>query len=312
MKALWQAWCKFFFEPSSTLPLCLFRILFGLVTLEAGFLLAPDVLTWYGIHGVMRLETARSLLGNLCLDLLLFLPQSDTTVIAFFSIFMLSALFVCLGLFTRISTIVLFLTLSSLHFRNPAIINSGDDLLRVYSFFMMFAPAGDRLSIDSLLRKKQKDSDHAEKLRSPWPQRLIQIEITLIYMQYFITKIIDPYWLDGTAVYYVLVSPELERFPIFFDRRNILLSQFLTYFTLIVEFALCALIWVREFRYWVLLSGVFLHLGLEYCLNIPIFQHIILSSYVLFVDPNDLEKIIAWVKLKFHAGAQREKGLAPQ
>lgn len=298
LKTLWHSWCKFFFMPSSTLPISLFRILFGFLAFEVGLLIAPDLLTWYGTQGTFRPQAAEQILGQLCFDILLFLPRNDDAVIAFFCIYMLSALFVCLGLFTRFSTVVLYLTLSSFHFRNPQIINSGDDLLRVYSFFMMFAPAGEQLSLDRLIKRKISANDTTPKLRSLWPQRLIQIEITLIYLQYFLTKAMDSYWLDGTAVYYVLVSPELQRFPIFLDRHNIWVSRFLTYFTLIAEFALGALIWVKELRYGILLIGLMLHLGLEYCLNIPIFQQVILASYVLFIDHKDLERVMSWVKQK--------------
>ena len=289
----WQRWRDFFFTPSSAFPISLFRIVFGLLALEVGILIAPDLLTWYGVSGTLRPETAQEIFGKLCLDFLLFLPRSNESVIAFFSIYIISALMVCLGLFTRFSTVLLFITLSSFHFRNPQIINAGDDLLRVYAFFMMFAPAGEHLSIDQWLKRK-KSPDLQPRLRSLWPQRLIQIEISLIYIQYFLTKAMDSYWLDGTAVYYVLVSRELERFPVPFDRTSIWVSKALTYFTLLAEFALGTLIWVKKLRYAVLLLGLSLHLGLEYCLNIPIFQQVILASYILFIDSKDLERVFNW------------------
>ena len=131
LKSLWHLWRSFFFRPSSTLPLSLFRILFGFLAFEVGLLLAPDLLTWYGTQGTFRPEAAEQILGQRCFDILLFLPRNDDSVIAFFCVYMLSALFVCLGLFTRFSTVILYIALSSLHFRNPQIINSGDDLLRV-------------------------------------------------------------------------------------------------------------------------------------------------------------------------------------
>lgn len=298
MKA-WQtlanAWRRFLFEPSSTLPLCVFRILYGLLSLECAYLVAPDFLDFFGPHAVVGAELMRKLLGKSCLDILLYLPQTDSAAYIFFAVFVLSALCVTLGLFTRVASIVLYLTLSSLHYRNPIVINSGDDLLRVYSFFMMFAPAGDQLSLDSLIRKAR-NKDAKPTLRSPWPLRMIQLEITLIYLQYTATKLLDRYWLDGTAVYYVLQCPDLEHYPLFFDRHNLLIAKLFTWGTLLVEFALCSLIWVKDFRYWVLALGVFFHFGLDYCLNIPIFQHIILCSYVLFIDPADLERFIRAVQ----------------
>ena len=35
-----------------------------------------------------------------------------------------------------------------------------------------------------------------------------------------------------------------------------------------------ALVWVRELRYWVLLGGVLLHVGIDYTMNIPLFGFI--------------------------------------
>ena len=77
LKAFWQAWRHFFFAPSSTLPLSLFRIVFGFLAFEAGLLIAPDLLTWYGTQGTFRPQAAEQILGNLCFDLLLFLPRND-------------------------------------------------------------------------------------------------------------------------------------------------------------------------------------------------------------------------------------------
>ncbi|MBX9690692.1 MAG: HTTM domain-containing protein [Candidatus Obscuribacterales bacterium] len=296
--ALSTAWQSFFFKPYSSLPISVFRILFGLLALEYANLLSEDILTWFGPNGTISFDCMQRMLGSSCLDLLCFLPRTDETVLVFFGIFVLSAIFVTLGLFTRLSTVVLYLTLSSLHYRNPIILNSGDDLLRVYSFFMLFAPAGDYLSIDALWKKRQKPGWQPEA-RSPWAQRLIQIEICLLYLQYTVTKLLDPYWLNGSAVYYVLISPELERFPLFFDRHSLLVSQILTWGTLVQEALLCTLIWSRKYKYYVLAAGLFFHFCLDYCLNIPIFQHVIVCSYILFVEPQDLQKFFDNCKSRF-------------
>jgi hypothetical protein len=46
----------------------------------------------------------------------------------------------------------------------------------------------------------------------------------------------------------------------------------------------------------VLLAGLLLHLGLEYSMNIQLFQWIMLSAYVLFVDPRDVRRAIEWTR----------------
>ena len=45
---------------------------------------------------------------------------------------------------------------------------------------------------------------------------------------------------------------------------------------------------VRPLRYPLLVLGLLLHLGIEYSLNIPMFEWDVLTAYVLFIDPADL------------------------
>jgi hypothetical protein len=35
-----------------------------------------------------------------------------------------------------------------------------------------------------------------------------------------------------------------------------------------------------------------LHLGIEYAINIPMFQWDVLAAYVLFLDPADIQKVL--------------------
>lgn len=287
---LWRCWRRFFFEPSSPAVLCIFRIAFGIVVLESALIGLLDLDTWYGPNGVLSLQLVKSQLGSKCLDLLLFLPPNDFSMQSLYAVYLLSALGVALGLFTRISSIALYLCISTLHYRNPIVINNGDDLMRVFAFFLMFAPAGAAFSLDNLFRKKT-GKISPEKI-SPWPVRLMQLQITFSYFLYFWSKS-GPTWWDGTAVYYVLANPQLEHFPWPLDRTNIFVSRILTWGTLVIEFFLWNLIWIKQFRYCILTCGLCLHLGLEYALNIPVFQHVIFCGYILFVFPEDMEKLLS-------------------
>jgi hypothetical protein len=52
---------------------------------------------------------------------------------------------------------------------------------------------------------------------------------------------------------------------------------------------------VQELRYKVLWAGVMLHVSLEYAMNVPLFQWIMLSSFVTFVYPADVVRAIDWL-----------------
>jgi hypothetical protein len=122
---------------------------------------------------------------------------------------------------------------------------------------------------------------------SPWAQRMIQLQLALLYFVTFLIKMIRASWVQGTALFYVYHLDGFRRFP---------LPSWLFYPTLLKLGSwlvrACAGILSRSFDLGegvplsLLAIGVF-HLSLEYSLNMPLFQWDVLSAYVLFVDPND-------------------------
>lgn len=137
--------------------------------------------------------------------------------------------------------------------------------------------------------------------RRPWAQRMIQFELTLVYFVGFCWKVAGAPWVEGSALSYIYHLDELQRFPVpsWFLQPTIL--KLATWFTLVLEFALGVLIWIREIRYYLLAIGLFFHLCLEYSLNVPMFQWDVLSAYVLFIDAGDLERV--WNRIRDRTGA---------
>src|SRR5262249_28830155 len=131
------------------------------------------------------------------------LPQTEGWTNAVFWIFVVVALCLCVGLYTRASSIVFFVLLASLHQRNLYIANSGDTLLRASAFFLMFAPAGAALSLDRWRNIRQGKETAAIRPQAPWAQRMIQIQLALLYLITVWNKTQGPAWIDGTALYYV-------------------------------------------------------------------------------------------------------------
>lgn len=298
LKTLLRIWNEFFFAKQSPLPIALFRILYGtLVTLNLVFL-RPDWFNWYGVHAWVSLQTAQKLEPGNRLNLFSLFPYSDAWVGAIFWSAMIAAILVAVGLLTRANSVLLFVCLTSIHERNLYINHGGDTFLRLAGFFLIFAPAGAALSLDRLIRIRRGKQSQTLEPQSPWAQRMIQLQLSLIYLSTFLAKMKGVPWLQGTALFYVYHLDELRRFPLpgwFFNPTILKLGS---WSALVLEFSLGVLIWVKEFRYPLLALGILFHLWLEYSLNIPLFQWEILSAYVLFVDPKDLERF--WGRLRLH------------
>ena len=288
--AVAREWNGFFHRPEPVAGLALFRILFGLVLLLNWALLAPDVLTWLGERGVLTAETARRMTGPR-LSVFPLLPPGDAWVLAVFAITVLATLGLTLGYRTRTCAVVAFLAIVSIHHRNQLVLHSGDTLLRLISFLLIFSPAGDALSVDRWRRRRAGAAEPAPVLRALWTQRLIQLQVAVLYFATAWWKLSGGAWRDGTAVYYILRLVDFQRFPLPLESLwvdSLAATRLLTWAALAVEFAMALLVWVPAFRYPVLIAGACLHLGLEYTLNIPVFQLLMLACLVLFVPPADV------------------------
>lgn len=301
LKSLARAWNEFFFAPQSPVPIALFRILYSLIVLLDIVLLKPDWLNWFGPRGLVTLQTMQQMEPGPRIDLFAFLPQTDFWTNAVFWMILVTALFLLVGLFTRAASIVMFVLIASLHQRNLYIVHSGDTMLRVTGFFLMFTPCGAALSLDRLRNIWKGREGACPTPRAPWAQRIIQIEMCLLYFFTFWSKSAGPAWVNGTAVYYVEHLEQFKRFPLPAFLQDPILIKFETWFTLAVEFSLGTLVWIKELRYPILLLGLLLHMGLEYSMNVPMFQWIALALYVTFIDAADLARAWSWVRRAVNA-----------
>lgn len=204
---------------------------------------------------------------------------------------MLAALMATFGFFTRVATVVLFIGVVSLHHRTMDILHSGDTLMRAYLFIVMIGPSGAALSVDRLVNIWKGKESPGHKIISIWPQRMVQIQLAIVYFTTVWQKALGSYWMEGTATWYTSQLREFERFPMPAFMQSPSAVAFTTYFTLIAELAMATLVFAKPLRKWVLLAGVGLHLGIEYSMNIPLFAFIILAGYVCHYDG---EEIKAW------------------
>ncbi|MGA2356698.1 MAG: HTTM domain-containing protein [Terriglobales bacterium] len=303
LRSVPEAWNRFFFAKQSPLPIALFRIAYGLLIIATLVLLRPDWLAWYGPHSWISLQTMQTVEPGTRLNLFTVIPQSDGWINAFFWLFLGSAILLTVGLITRINSVIVFLCLTSIHQRNLYITHGGDTFLRLAGFFLMFAPAGAALSFDRLLRiwrrrtKRATAQDAPLEPQRPWAQRMIQIQLSLLYFAAFCHKVKSPAWRNGTALYYIYHLDSLQRFPVPAWLLHPAMLKWAGWSAIAIELALGVLIWVKSLRYYVLALGLLLHLWLEYSLNISLFQWDVLSAYILFIDPADASRAWNWIKL---------------
>jgi hypothetical protein len=298
VRSLFELWDRFFFTPESPIPIALFRIVYGILVLATLILLRPDWLAWYGPHAWVSLSTMHRLETGTRLNLFAAIPQTDAWIEAFFWIFLGAAILLTVGFVTRVNSVIVFLCLASIQQRNLYITHGGDTFLRVAGFFLIFAPAGAALSADRLIRIWRGKEGAELEPRQPWAQRMIQIELALMYFVAFCWKVKGAPWLQGTAMFYIYHLDEFKRFPLPSWLLRPTMLKLESWVVLVLEFSLGVLIWLKDLRYALLALGLLLHLCLEYSLNIPLFQWDILSAYILFIDAADLTRAWGWIRTR--------------
>lgn len=292
------AWRRFWFEPQPTSTLALIRIAFGIVVLVWAVSLRPDLYAFFTDQGIPVARNASTALT------LLSWSNSPAIVTAVWAMLIAAALAYTVGLHTRIACVLTFLCLLSLQRDNPEILNSGDVLLRLTAFFMMFAPAGVALSVDRL--RKASETFWAFPARAPWALRLIQIQLSVLYVSTVWWKLRGETWNDGTAIWYVWHLDQLSRFTMpGILPESLILVNLVTFGTLAIELAIGVLVWVRAARVWVLLGGVILHLAIEMTMNVGLFSWVVFVGCLAFVSPEASTRFLLALRSRVTAGLQR-------
>src|SRR5207244_624519 len=115
------------------------------------------------------------------IDLLLLFKDDTSAIHMAYGILLTSSLLFTLGFFYRFSSAMLFLGLVSFHHHAVFYCDASDNYIRVVAFSMAFAPAANRLSLDSLIYGRKRKTSIT--LAEPWAQRLLQLQLCAIYFQ---------------------------------------------------------------------------------------------------------------------------------
>lgn len=275
-----QFWNHFFFEEKATEGISLFRILWMLILFIYFLFDLSNISDFYGPHALISLKTVKEQFpffhGNL-FHLSNGSYEFTYGLILVYGISIITSLF---GFHTKTSILIVLFCMTSFHQRNIWLLSSSEVLMRTITLLLLFTPCGHSFSIDSLLEDKKK--------KWPvWGTRLIQIQLSVVYIWTAWHKLKGDTWLDGTAVYYATRITALthESLPILLD--SMWFIKLATWGTLLLEFSLGIFIWFSEFRKPLIYLGILFHLGIEYLMSIPFFELYMIALLCLFFTPEE-------------------------
>jgi hypothetical protein len=252
------------------------RIAYGAVLLAWCAFMSFDLLAFFSSSGLLAERVARPWTWTL-----LEAFPSDTAIFVLFALLVAAAACVLVGFHTRLAAVVAFVALLSFERRNLVVLNGADILLRLFALYLALAPAGAALSIDRW--RRHRDRFWEFPARAPWALRLVQIQISVLYLFTVWLKVQGETWHNGTAVSYAWRITEVIRFDMpAWITQSALISNVATYTTLAIELALALLIWNRQARPWVIAAGVALHLTVLATITVGLFSVTVFVGYLAF------------------------------
>lgn len=272
----------FLFEGCDPRVCSLIRILYGGLLVIYTMIWMIDANLWFTGSGVMTAATAYAAGLGPRPSLFFWLPSTPAVIHVALVILFVQACLLMLGCWSRIQVVCIFIWLVSFQHRNHEICDGEDTVFRLFSFLMIWMPLDHRWS---LLRAWFRGPPSQATAEHAWALRLVQFEMSAIYLSTAYWKLTGSQWRDGTALYYVAQMQDVFGrgwFPtglfelVWFVKLS-------TWGVLIGEIVLPFALWLRPTRRWAIALGMGLHLAIEYSMNLLLFEWIMMVGLLSFV-----------------------------
>ncbi len=287
---------RWLFERPSLTICSVLRIAYATLLIVYLVMWWPESDRWFSDAGVLQSATMQEITSGGNPSLLYWLPGDPVMVKICLAIGIGQAVLLWLGVWSRFQVACLFVWLVSFQHRNMMICDGQDVLMRLLAFYLSFMPLDYAWSLGGWWRDRRRLlsglNGRSAALPSAWGLRLVQLQVTAIYLSTAWEKYQGLTWRDGTALFYVARMDDLfGRFalPDFLFETPWMLAA-MTWGVLLLEAALPLLLWPRRTRPWAVLLAAGLHLSIEATMNIYLFEWVMLVSLVAFVDPNWFRK----------------------
>ena len=121
--------------------------------------------------------------------------------------------------------------------------------------------------------------------------RMLQIQLCIIYGYTGLEKVRGITWWRGDSVWNAAANSQMVAFDLGFMQHLPEISVSMAFLTVLWEVYFPVLVWMKQFRPFVLLLGVFFHGSIGVLFGLPDFSMFMLSAYFLFIPETDLRKV---------------------
>ncbi|MES2762435.1 MAG: DCC1-like thiol-disulfide oxidoreductase family protein [Bacteroidota bacterium] len=213
-----------------------------------------------------------------------------------FIVWIISLICLVFGVFTRTSAIINYIC--SLFF--IATIKSYEyHMFYTYmsiNFLLMFLPVSRQWSLDRLFQKIKYSNTRFEYI----PQKEVSsmayfipvfIGIALVYFDSVLYKLTDDMWLKGLGIWLPASMPMTTQAAGHAVLNQEWLMKFLSHFTIFFEFIFVFIMWTKRLRWFCVIVGIGLHIGILIEFPIPFFALGVCAIYILMMPVSIYRKL---------------------
>lgn len=270
-----------------------------------GILVLKDFISFYfnkqylfSDKGIVSYETYLSIIKYYNINWLNINFNNEQYVIIYCIVGIFFSITFSIGIFKRISAILLFFLLFIFKIRNLYLLDGADNVISVILPFFIFI---DSYSLSNLYETKSNILKTKLKpyvsITSYYFTLAVMIQICIIYFFASIHKLQGKPWCNGTALYYILNSDDFSASSLnSFLTKSIFFVKFFTWFTIIFQFLFPFLVWFKKSKKAILFTGIFFHIGIFFLMRIDNFSLIMIACYSVFFTNKEYLKTLIFLK----------------
>jgi hypothetical protein len=299
-------WNPFFFTPHDARPIALFRICMGTLFTCMMLASAPNWNRFFHAQGIISLDSVD--LNNTRVNdkLGLFYWTEGIVPIECYWYFgvAICTLF-AVGLFTRVTTVGLWLLIRSMLQRNPYLANGEEMVCEMCLLYLMWVDLGAAYSLDAYFAKRK--CQPKPNVVAGWPIRMMQLNVALIYgisLPYKFAQ--DPGWITGDALHWTVASDMWgpHEHPWITLAYGGIFRKLMTFGTVFVEAFFPLAVWFSMTRRPAIAMIAALHLGIAAMIpNVTYFTLSMVCCFPAFLVKEDIDGLekcvshtVAWLK----------------
>ena len=288
MSDIKECWFKIWFQDKNTIPLEVSRMGIGFLLFFNYAMFSPsDVVALYGESGIFSSAVVPEMSQITSFSFFVYFDQA-WQLLTFHYVFVALCFCLFVGWQTRwVKWLVLIGHISYFN-RNEFLFYGVDAVLIALLLILCIAPIGSALSLDRVRQVRNHKKEHGLEAILPLPtsqrgfacQRLMQLQMAVIYFSAGIEKLYGDMWWSGVAPWAALNNNEVAFFPMGFLADQFWLVNLMAFGTIFIEISYAFLIWGYKTRPYLLVAALFLHfsiaamMGMYYFATAMIFGHL--------------------------------------